>query len=289
MGRTQGGFDGKRVHRSFQVLKRKDRDYKASKLSPSPEIDLVWHALILHTELYITLCGGRYIHHRPAGELEGDVQKNRYRTTLKRYREEFDVAPPSPVWPRLDDEPPPTTPSESDIVVYVKVNAHPNPFLSTLFSYKCKLDDTIGQLVERFAVDRNQDPDKILITYGELGMCSNKMSTTLRDMNISSGAIFRLPKGIPQQPVPNFKTFVIVKDLCMKEYRVNCCFNEPIKKIVDMYCFIRNFDPQSVKLSWKNVNGQLTHVFNYMENKTMDDVRMHEGAELREFADLRGC
>lgn len=42
---------------------------KGKALRPSRVVDMGWHALILHTELYMTLCHklGRYIHHRPEG------------------------------------------------------------------------------------------------------------------------------------------------------------------------------------------------------------------------------
>jgi hypothetical protein len=38
-------------------------------LRPSRVVDMGWHALILHTEIYFKVCGqfGRYIHHRPEG------------------------------------------------------------------------------------------------------------------------------------------------------------------------------------------------------------------------------
>ncbi|MBD3004829.1 hypothetical protein [Streptomyces sp. 5-10] len=39
------------------------------RLRPSKVVDLGWHALILHTEIYAMLAGrlGRFIHHRPEG------------------------------------------------------------------------------------------------------------------------------------------------------------------------------------------------------------------------------
>jgi hypothetical protein len=50
------------------------------RLRPSRVVDMGWHALILHTELYMTLCHkiGRYIHHRP----EGPETLRREATTL---------------------------------------------------------------------------------------------------------------------------------------------------------------------------------------------------------------
>lgn len=83
----------------FLFLKRKEKDYKATKLSPSPMIDLVWHALILHSEIYIDICRGRYIHHRPSGESEGELQKKRYKQTLLSYVQTFKATPPQDMWP----------------------------------------------------------------------------------------------------------------------------------------------------------------------------------------------
>ena len=49
-------------------------------LRPSRIVDMGWHALILHTEIYFKVCGqwGRYIHHRP----EGPETLRRVATTL---------------------------------------------------------------------------------------------------------------------------------------------------------------------------------------------------------------
>jgi hypothetical protein len=49
-------------------------------LRPSRVVDMGWHALILHTEIYFKVCGqwGRYIHHRP----EGPETLRRVATTL---------------------------------------------------------------------------------------------------------------------------------------------------------------------------------------------------------------
>jgi len=42
---------------------------KGKALRPSRVVDMGWHALILHTEIYFKLCHGlgRYLHHRPEG------------------------------------------------------------------------------------------------------------------------------------------------------------------------------------------------------------------------------
>lgn len=63
----------------FLVACGKNQTGKA--LRPSRVVDMGWHALILHTELYMTVCSkaaGRMIHHRP----EGPETLRRVATTL---------------------------------------------------------------------------------------------------------------------------------------------------------------------------------------------------------------
>lgn len=59
-------------------------------LTPSENIDLIWHELILFTRLYVRLCEqryDRYIHHNPS---EPNIeQRKRFRTTLELYKSKF--------------------------------------------------------------------------------------------------------------------------------------------------------------------------------------------------------
>lgn len=61
---------------------------------PTPEIDEVWHAHILHTKQYMEDCSkifGYYLHHAPAsptGEDSGEMEKY-YQKTARLYEETF--------------------------------------------------------------------------------------------------------------------------------------------------------------------------------------------------------
>ncbi len=61
----------------FLALKSFFHDVDADKLSPGPSIDEVWHAAILDTRFYETICNalGHALHHRPEGEHETDKKQ----------------------------------------------------------------------------------------------------------------------------------------------------------------------------------------------------------------------
>lgn len=73
-------------------------------LTPSDEIDQVWHLHLLYTQSYwIDLCEStlqRQIHHGPTrGEEQRSSFKNHYQFTLDFYTETFGTHPPSDIWP----------------------------------------------------------------------------------------------------------------------------------------------------------------------------------------------
>ena len=74
--------------------------------SPSPEVDEVWHAHILHTLLYTNQCHelfGRFMHHNPTTILDTGSKNNKeadnYCQTLAHYKTAFGRDPPSHIWP----------------------------------------------------------------------------------------------------------------------------------------------------------------------------------------------
>ncbi|EGG23760.1 hypothetical protein DFA_05895 [Cavenderia fasciculata] len=82
----------------FITLKVLDQDWDATKLSPSPLIDQMWHIHILETKSYQDMCNkfGRMIHHRASiKEQEDDdpllqqEKRNRYRRTLELYEKYY--------------------------------------------------------------------------------------------------------------------------------------------------------------------------------------------------------
>lgn len=74
-------------------------------LTPSDEVDQVWHLHLIYTESYwIDLCHnvlGRKIHHGPTkgGQDENDKYHNWYEETKKLYYKTFNSDPPSDIWP----------------------------------------------------------------------------------------------------------------------------------------------------------------------------------------------
>jgi hypothetical protein len=78
-------------YRRFLFLLRK---YAGEALSPTLDIDLLWHEHILDTQPYFEDTArifGRYIHHEPGrtpGERSPDLQRS-FRRTCELYRQEF--------------------------------------------------------------------------------------------------------------------------------------------------------------------------------------------------------
>lgn len=74
-------------------------------VTPSEEVDEVWHLHILYTESYWTrLCGEvlpRPLHHGPTkgGKAESDKFTDWYARTLASYRQFFGTEPPADLWP----------------------------------------------------------------------------------------------------------------------------------------------------------------------------------------------
>lgn len=76
---------------------RKDSD----KLSPSDDIDKVWHQHILNTKDYYNYCAikfGKFVHHDPCDSLDQDSRKKRIENTLRYYIVVFKEIPNKSVW-----------------------------------------------------------------------------------------------------------------------------------------------------------------------------------------------
>jgi hypothetical protein len=78
-------------------------------LTPSDQIDQVWHLHLLYTKSYwIDLCQntlGCQLHHMPTrgGGKELTRFKRQYQATLQRYAEVFGSEPPADIWPDVDE------------------------------------------------------------------------------------------------------------------------------------------------------------------------------------------
>jgi len=73
-------------------------------LVPSPDVDEIWHAHILHTRDYFRDCeevfgAGLYFHHSPSyGEQQTAEDKVAYRALMSTYFQVFGERPPAAVW-----------------------------------------------------------------------------------------------------------------------------------------------------------------------------------------------
>jgi hypothetical protein len=101
-------------------------------LSPSPEIDQVWHAHMLWTENYWEkFCEGtigRKVHHRPSSEGVTPALRADYDATLDLYADEFGEAAPRDFWPNAGERKPPL------------LEINPNqylPFVSSMWKSSC--------------------------------------------------------------------------------------------------------------------------------------------------------
>jgi hypothetical protein len=78
-------------------------------LTPSDQVDQVWHLHLLYTRSYWDeFCGKilqRRIHHGPTkgGTKERTKFSDRYQKTLTLYKENFDQTPPGDIWPNVND------------------------------------------------------------------------------------------------------------------------------------------------------------------------------------------
>jgi hypothetical protein len=78
-------------------------------LTPSDQVDQVWHLHLLYTQSYWTdLCQntlGCQLHHLPTkgGGQELARFRAQYQATLDSYREVFGTQPPADIWPSVDD------------------------------------------------------------------------------------------------------------------------------------------------------------------------------------------
>ena len=79
--------------------------YHKETLTPSKQVDEVWHEFILFTKLYIDFCTnhfGRIIHHHPGGTKEKNQAK--FRNTIERYQTHFGTPEPY-FWGRVVQDP----------------------------------------------------------------------------------------------------------------------------------------------------------------------------------------
>ena len=92
----------------FMQLKFVEKDFDATKLSPSVAVDSVWHRHILNTRAYASDCMalyGKVIHHNPDGaDDDCELIERRYQKTLAVYKQTFGEEAPEAYWPRRTHE-----------------------------------------------------------------------------------------------------------------------------------------------------------------------------------------
>jgi ubiquitin len=97
----------------FLCLKALEKDLDATRLSPSGDVDKIWHAMMMLPKLYYEFCNKllplrgvgsvRLIDHNPLGA-DDDDRADRYARTFQLYKEVFLVEPPIEFWPLDEDE-----------------------------------------------------------------------------------------------------------------------------------------------------------------------------------------
>ena len=92
-----------REFRRFFTLKIKYNDHQHTLLSPGPVIDNIWHEFLLRPQQYYDYCmlvSGKIINHFPKTD-ENVIE--RYKNTIKYYKETFNEQPPDFMWPYAKD------------------------------------------------------------------------------------------------------------------------------------------------------------------------------------------
>lgn len=107
-----GGHDTKDIlseYKKFLIIKCVNEDYDASKYSPSPIVDTMWHLHILDTKKYleamnILFDGNKkfFIHHDIDGDLDTNARDKRYINTINQYKLLFGEKCDSKHWPQQE-------------------------------------------------------------------------------------------------------------------------------------------------------------------------------------------
>lgn len=90
---------------TFQVIyeyeKFMELRFEDSGLSPSDDIDKLWHLHILDTKIYYEYCMKRFgslVHHNPQDSIDQEARKIRYKNTLIKYIKKFSYPKYEKVW-----------------------------------------------------------------------------------------------------------------------------------------------------------------------------------------------
>ena len=94
-------FDALAAYKQFMVLKAVCKDFDATKLSPPPLVDEIWHEHILDTRGYRAFCDAAFKHfvdHDPDGVLDCGARRVRRERTLHKLKECFEDEYDRHIW-----------------------------------------------------------------------------------------------------------------------------------------------------------------------------------------------
>jgi hypothetical protein len=136
----------------FLILKK---DY--DDISPSPDVDKIWHEMLLYTELYRKACHiikGKIIHHRPITPCD---LRQRYKKTLQLY-DQFYCDRNEKFWPDIDT----WKNTNNDVIIVEILNKSLPHILSfpndTIDNIRTKIQETIDFKIESlFIYGKNSD------------------------------------------------------------------------------------------------------------------------------------
>ena len=100
--------DALAAYKQFMVLKGVSKDFDATKFSPPPLVDEIWHEHILDTRGYSAFCLAAFnqvVHHNPNGDLEFNRNPRRA-FTLYKLKECFEDEYDKSIWTYPPDRPP---------------------------------------------------------------------------------------------------------------------------------------------------------------------------------------
>lgn len=153
-------------YEKFMEIKNLDND-----CSPSDDIDLLWHQIILDTEFYYNYCINRFnkiIHHKPQNAIDQKERKIRLKKTIELYKNTFSEQPDEQVWNvnnNIDINTNTNTNTETNNelinINVIKIPSYKMNFnvnkLDTIYSIKQKIKTNLGICEETQKIVYNQN------------------------------------------------------------------------------------------------------------------------------------
>ncbi len=251
----------------FLVLKKKDKDYKGTKLMPSPEIAMAWHSLIVHTDAYLSLCKGRLIHCDPSIDAQdiNDDMHARFYDTRKRYREEFKVDPPKSLWPSSLAGP---------RVLHRAIFKFKDLTVRMFINPRGSFDETVEKVKLAF-LKKVGDPkiqSEIRTSVLRLKTCDGVLQKTFPVLYTNAEIVYYLSS--------TYQTSMFFKNQSTSYF--TCYLNKPIASAFNRFCQIQGFDPDDYMLTFA---GKIVT----SESRTFDELNIPGNTTLFMSGKVRGC